>query len=236
MRSFTRREFLWAGSVLTGLAASCCVPGSRGLLSAGKAHAAGVDFAESSCKGSDKAGKKILVAYASRSGSTGGVAEAIGRAFCEAGFDADVRLVKHAGDVSPYSGVVLGSAVNRASWLSEAIDFAEKHREALSKVPVAYFLTCVTLYYNTEEARKTARSYMEPVLKAVPEVRPVDCGYFGGVLDYSKMNMVVRMVMKSKMKEKGIPEGDFRKWDAIQAWAKGVAVHFGKAKTVSVRG
>ncbi len=225
MRAFTRREFLWAGSVVAGFAASCLVPGGRGLV--GKAHAAGVDFAESSCNAESRSGKKVLVAYASRTGSTGGVAEVIGRTLCDAGFDVDVRLVKHAGDISPYGGVVLGSAVNRASWLSEAIEFAEENREALSKVPVTYFLTCVTLYYDTEEARKVARSYMEPVLKAVPEVRPVDCGYFGGTLDYSKLSLVVRMVMKSKMQAKGIPEGDFRRWDAISAWAKGVAVQFG---------
>lgn len=228
MKPLTRREFLMAGSVMAGFAAGCLVPGGRGL-TAGRAHAGGVDFAEPSCKAKDKAGRKVLVTYASRTGSTGGVAEAIGRALCDAGFDVDTRLVKHAGDISAYSAVVLGSAVNRASWLSEAIEFAEKNREALAKVPVAYFLTCVTLYYDTEEARKAARSYMEPVLKAVPEVRPVGCGYFGGTLDYSKLSMVVRMVMKSKMKEKGIPEGDFRRWDAIGAWAKGVAGQFGKA-------
>jgi menaquinone-dependent protoporphyrinogen oxidase len=235
MRTLTRREFLWTGSALTGLAVGCCLPGGRGLRT-GKAHAAAVDFAESSCNAKDKPGRKVLVAYASRTGSTGGVAEAVGRMLCDAGFDADVRLVKHAADISPYGAVVLGSAVNRASWLSEAIEFAEKNREALGRVPVAYFLTCVTLYYDTEEARKVARSYMGPVLKAVPEVRPVDCGYFGGVLDYSKLNLVVQMVMKSKMQAKGIPEGDFRRWDAIAAWAKGLAVQFGKAEAASAGG
>jgi menaquinone-dependent protoporphyrinogen oxidase len=211
------------------------MPGGR-TLRTGKAYAAGVDFAESSCDAGGKAGKKTLVAYASRTGSTGGVAEAIGQVLRDAGLDVDVRLVKHAGDVSPYGAVVLGSAVNRASWLSEAIDFAEKNREALSRVPVAYFLTCVTLYYDTEEARKVARSYMGPVLRAVPEVQPVDCGYFGGVLDYSKLNLVVQMVMKSKMQARGIPEGDFRNWDAITAWAKGLAVPLGKAKAASLGG
>ena len=63
MRDFTRREFVWAGSVLAGFAASLLVPGGR-TLSVGKANAAGVDFPESSCNSRDKAGKKILVAYA----------------------------------------------------------------------------------------------------------------------------------------------------------------------------
>ena len=232
MRDLTRREFMWAGSVLAGFAASLLVPGGR-TLSVGKANAAGVDFAESSCNSRDKAGKRILVAYASRCGTTGGVAEAIGRTLCDAGFDVDTRLAKHADDVSPYSAVVLGSAVDRGSWLPDAIEFAQRNREALSGVPVAYFLTCLTLYEDTIESRKLAQSYMEPVLKAAPEVRPVDSGFFAGVLDYRKLNVVVRMVMKVKMQAKGIPEGDFRNWNAITSWAKGLTVPFGKVKMAS---
>jgi menaquinone-dependent protoporphyrinogen oxidase len=226
MRDFTRREFIWAGSVLAGCAASLLVSDSR-TLSVGKANAAGVDFAESSCDSGDKADKKILVAYASRCGTTGGVAEAIGRTLCDAGFDVDTRLAKHVEDVSPYSAVVLGSAVNQASWLPDAIKFAQRNREALKGVPVAYFLTCMTLREDTIESRKLAQSYMEPVLKAAPEVRPVESGFFAGVLDYSKMNVVIRMVMKAKMQAKGIPEGDFRNWNAITSWAKGLTVPFG---------
>jgi menaquinone-dependent protoporphyrinogen oxidase len=135
--------------------------------------------------------------------------------------------------VSPYSAVVLGSAVNQASWLPDAIEFAQRNREALSGIPVAYFLTCLTLCEETIERRKLAQSYMEAVLKAAPEVRPVDSGFFAGVLDYSKLNVVVRMVMKGKMQAKGILEGDFRNWNAITSWAKGLIVPFGKLKITS---
>jgi menaquinone-dependent protoporphyrinogen oxidase len=225
MRNFTRREFMWAGSVLAGIGVSLLVPGGRDL-SVGKANAGGIDFTESSCNSRDKEGKKVLVAYASRCSTTGGVAEAIGRTLCDAGFDVDTRLAKHVEDVSPYRAVVLGSAIQRASWLPDAIEFAERNRETLSKVPVAYFLTCLTLYQDTAETRKLARSYMEPVLKAEPDVRPVELGLFAGVLDYGKMNVMVRMVMKSKMQAKGIPEGDHRNWNAISAWAKSLIAPF----------
>jgi len=61
------------------------------------------------------------------------------------------------------------------------------------------------------------------VLNAAPDVRPLDTGLFAGVLDYEKMNMMIRMVMKSKMKSKGVPEGDFRDWNAIRSWAGGLS-------------
>jgi len=46
---------------------------------------------------------------------------------------------------------------------------------------------------------------------------------FGGVLDYSRLNMMYKMVMKSKMKKRGIPEGDFRDFKKIESWAENIA-------------
>jgi menaquinone-dependent protoporphyrinogen oxidase len=221
MKAITRREFIITGSVLAGVAASCLAPGS-GALSASKAHAARVDFPESNCGPKNKAGKKVLVAYASYCGTTGGVAEAIGRVFCDAGVDTDIRLVKNVDDVSAYSAVVVGSAVRSTSWYPEAIEFVRKNRQTLSGIPVAYFLTCLALYEDSEASLKVALSYMDTVLNAVPDVRPLDTGLFAGVLDYGKMNIMIRMVMKSKMKSKGVPEGDFRDWNAIRSWAGGI--------------
>ena len=64
---------------------------------------------------------------------------------------------------------------------------------------------------------------MDPVLEAVSNIYPVSMGLFAGALDYSKLNFIFRAVMKSKMKKQGIPEGDFRNWDAITSWAEGVS-------------
>ena len=39
------------------------------------------------------------------------------------------------------------------------------------------------------------------------QVKPVDMGLFAGVLDYSKISFMTIMIVKSKMKKKGVPEG-----------------------------
>jgi menaquinone-dependent protoporphyrinogen oxidase len=216
MREFTRREFMWTGSVLAGFAASLLTPGGR-TLSVGKANAAAVDFAESSCNArGDKAGKKILVAYASKYGSTGGVADAIGKELCSKGAAVDVLLMKNGVNLSSYQGVIVGSPVYMGRWLPEAVDFVKKNSEVLRQVPVAYFLVCMTLLNPTEENRAKVLAYLDPVLKAVPEIKPAGIGAFVGALDYNNLSWLNKKIMKSK----GAPEGDFRDWKAIRTWAE----------------
>ncbi len=218
MKSITRREFVVGGSMAIGGA----VLGSEFSFPQ-DVRAATLEFPESRCGLENKTDKKVLVAYASYCGTTGGVAEAIGKVLCDRGAVVDVHLVKNGGDLGSYQAAVIGSATRMASWSPEAISFVEGHKKMLSRIPVAYFLTCMTLVKDTEESRRMARSYMEPVLKAVPEVKPIDMGLFPGALDYSKLNLMYRTVMKYKMEKKGVPEGDFRDWAAIRTWAVGLS-------------
>jgi len=155
---------------------------------------------------------RILVAYASRAGSTGEVAEAIGKALCEGGAAVDVRLAKDVTDLSSYRAVVVGSAIRVGKWLPEAVEFVETHQEALSRMPVAYFAVCLTLKEDTEENRGEVSTYLDPVCEIV---QPVDVGLFAGGMDYSKLPFILRVMMKG-MKS---PKGDFRNWEAIRAWA-----------------
>jgi menaquinone-dependent protoporphyrinogen oxidase len=155
---------------------------------------------------------KILVAYASRAGSTGEVAETIGQMLCEAGAAVDVRLAKEVTDLSPYRAVVVGSGIRVGKWLPEAVEFVENHRETLNRIPIAYFLVCLTLKEDTEENRREVSAYLDPVCKIV---QPVDTGLFAGAMDYSKLPFILRLTMKA-MKS---PKGDFRDWEVIRAWA-----------------
>lgn len=166
----------------------------------------------------DPAGK-VLVAYDSICGSTAEVAEAIGSTLRQQGLGVDVLRVSQVGDVSGYRAAVIGSAVHTGHWLPECIEFVKANRQALAAMPVAYFLTCLTLHRPTEENRRRALTYLDSVFRQAPEVRPVDIGLFAGALDYGKLNLVVKLIMAEKLKAMGVPEGDHRDWAAISQWA-----------------
>lgn len=159
--------------------------------------------------------KKVLVAYASVSGSTGEVAEAIGQVLGkQEGVTVEVRRVRDVTDIGVYSAVVLGSSIRVGKWLPEAIQFLETHQESLGQVPVAYFTTCLTMVNDTEDSRRTVLAYMEPVLQKSAEIKPVGLGLFAGSLDPNRP-----LVMQTDL----APQGDYRDWEAIRAWAEEVA-------------
>ncbi len=156
---------------------------------------------------------KILIAYATKAGSTVEVAEAIAEELRDAGADVEVHPAKDVKTLSPYGAVILGSGIRMGTLLPDATKFVEKHQEALSQVPVAYFVVCLTMKDDTEENRSTVEAYLGPVREMV---EPVDIGLFAGVIDYSKLSFTARTMSKA-MK---VSEGDFRNWEAIRAWAR----------------
>jgi menaquinone-dependent protoporphyrinogen oxidase len=146
------------------------------------------------------------------------VAEAIGQTLCETGAAVDVRLVGNVNDLSSYQAVILGSAIRMGKWLPETVEFLKKHQDALSRVPVAYFVVCLTMKDDTADNRRTALAFLDPVRKQVPQVKPVDIGLFAGAVDFNKLSFVYSLILKVK----GAPEGDFRNWETIRTWATSV--------------
>jgi menaquinone-dependent protoporphyrinogen oxidase len=217
--ALSRRKFLTESAMVAGGTLTALALGAEFSFPQ-PAEAATIEFPESSCGLKQPNVKRTLVAYASRCGSTGGVAEAIGKTLCNGQATVDVRLIEHVQDIHHYGAIVIGSAIRAGKWLPEATAFVQENRERLIRVPVAYFLTCLALFKGNEQNRKKALAYMEPVRDRVPEIKPVSVGAFAGVLDYGKLNFAMRVVMKRKMKSRGVPEGDFRNWKAIKAWAK----------------
>jgi menaquinone-dependent protoporphyrinogen oxidase len=223
MKTSTRREFIVDNALLAGVAMGA-VAINMASPKVSEAFAEEPVFHESSCMAEKPVSPRILVAYASRCGSTGGVAETIGRTLCRRGASVDIQLIEKVEKPKQYDAAVIGSAVRSSAWLPEARKMVKRHRNDLSKIPVAYFVTCLTMCRPSPKTRFKAQSYLEPMIKEFPDIEPGDIGLFAGVLDYKKLSLITGLVMKSKMKDKGIAAGDYRDWKAIQKWSDNLFV------------
>ncbi len=81
---------------------------------------------------------RVLIAYATKSGSTREIAEAVARAFQSKGFGADVRELRDIQDIAGYDAVVLGGPIYLDKIMPEVMHFATKWRTALATVPLGH--------------------------------------------------------------------------------------------------
>ena len=202
-----RRKFLkLTGATLGVSAAACCGLGTLATIQPQ------VDFVEDHYQGKNEMNQRILVTYASKVGSTGEVAAAIGKTLAANETTVDVYPIDSVPDINAYQAVVIGSAIRRANWLPSATSFVETHHAYLNRIPTAYFTCCMTLHEETAENRRKALGFMDPVREIL---EPMDIGAFAGKMDYAKLSFLDRTTIKII----GVPEGDFRNWENIQSWA-----------------
>jgi menaquinone-dependent protoporphyrinogen oxidase len=162
---------------------------------------------------------KILVTYATCTGSTVGVAEAIGKSLAEGGAQVDVLPIQAVRELGSYQAVVAGSAIHGNQWLPEAVQFVQEHQAELRSKPFASFLVCMTLAMrNGEKYRPFVADYMAPVRRLV---EPVSQGLFAGALDIRKVPTASdRFKFRLSVLFGVWKEGDHRDWDAIRVWAE----------------
>src|SRR5947209_2765614 len=82
---------------------------------------------------------KILIASASRHGSTREIAQALARELRACGHSVAVRAVNEVQSLDGYEAAIVGSAVYMGNWLPEARRFVGEYREQLARIPVWLF-------------------------------------------------------------------------------------------------
>lgn len=162
--------------------------------------------------------KRILIAYASKAGSTADTAARMGETLAKRGLAVDVMPANKAADVAAYDAVILGSGIMAGKPQPDALKFVEVNKSALQGKPFHAFYHCLALEKDTPENRKTAETYKDAV-RAV--LAPKSDAVFAGAMDPSKLGFFEKTIMKA-MKA---PTGDFRKWDEINAWLNGLALN-----------
>ena len=190
--------------------------------------------------------KRILVCYASKSGSTAEVANYIGDILTNAGAQVKISSVQTVENIEAYDAVFIGSPIIYGKCLSEVRRFVHSHCQGLFQKPVAYFITCMRLSQMEGEALPdvpiffdpifgepkpkkgmtfTERShpvtmYLRSILNMAKELQPVSISFFMGVLDYTTIGFTMRLLFKVMARVDGLEPGDYRNWETIGSWAE----------------
>ncbi len=166
--------------------------------------------------------QKILVTYASRTGTTAEYAETIAQTLRESNLAVDIQPMQAVQNLTPYTAVIAGSAIRGSKWLPEAVDFIRTHRAELAQKRFAMFTVCITLAMsNTEQYRAGVSKWVQPVRAMVAPIRE---GFFPGRLDFNKLPFNWDTLMLRLTVALGIfPKGDRKDLNAAKTWAGDLA-------------
>ena len=160
----------------------------------------------------------VLVAYASKHGSTQGIAERIAEKLRQLGKEAEARPVDAVEAPGSYEALVIGSAIYYGSWLKEATEWVHRNRAVLAQRPVWLFSVgpLGIEFKDAEQQPKEMAEFREAI-------GPRGQRTFFGALDPNRLSFTERMMVKAVH----APEGDFRNWQSIEAWAESIARELG---------
>jgi menaquinone-dependent protoporphyrinogen oxidase len=180
---------------------------------------------------------KVLVVYASRHGGTAGIADRIGDVLRSEGADVVIADAADRPDARGFDAYVIGSGVQIGSWHKEGIEFLERNQATLATRPVWLFSSGplpgsskaadgadpLTLALGPEEGPGSGGHKRIEALSAA--IHPRAHRVFQGAFNPNDppRSMQERLVRLMPAARQVLPAGDFREWDAIEAWAHEIA-------------
>lgn len=167
---------------------------------------------------------KVLVAYASKYGSTQEVAEAIAEMLRGSGFEVDLQPMRKVCTLEGYAAVVLGAPLYFGLWHKDALNFLSGNEDTLAQRPVAIF--ALGPNSNDEKEMQGSRVQLDKELAKFPWLKPVVIKVFGGKYP-AKLRFPESLIASLPASPlHGMPASDVRDWTAIRAWASSLAQKF----------
>ena len=162
----------------------------------------------------------VLVSYATRSGSTREVAEAVAAALRDGEVEVDLQPMRNVQTLNGYWLLFLGAPLYMFRWHKDARAFLSRHKEALKGLPVAVF--ALGPFHDEEKEWQGVREQFDKELAKFPWFAPVTRKVFGGKFDPTKLRFPMTLIPALKK----MPASDIRNWDAIRAWVYDLATKF----------
>jgi menaquinone-dependent protoporphyrinogen oxidase len=158
---------------------------------------------------------KVLVAYATRLGSTRETAGFIADVLRKGGLNVDIEAMAEVDSLESYGAVVMLAALYIGRLHQDARAFLGKHRGELEQRQVALFVPGPV--DREKKSWDGARSQLKSKLSHYPWLHPIACHVIGGTWDPAKMSYPWKFVLKK------VPASDVRDWESIGALARDVA-------------
>lgn len=155
---------------------------------------------------------RILVTAASKHGATGEIADRIAQRIGDAGHDVVRQAPEDVTSIDGFDAVVCGSAVYMTQWMSSAHDFVHRFESELTDRPFWAFSVGMA---GVPKHAPQDPSRIGPVLL---RVRAEDHRAFPGRYKPELLNLRERSIARLA----GAVEGDFRDWDAVNAWTDSI--------------
>lgn len=158
----------------------------------------------------------VLVAYASKRGSTAEIAETVAATLRREGLKVCLERCEDVRSLEPYDAVVLGSAVYMKRWRGDARDFLKKHRKSLRQIPFWVFSSG-----PVGDPAQDDPDWSEPpkIVEKVEEMGGRGHAVFGGCLPSEPKGFMEKAMVQ------GVPSQyrDRRDWTQIRNWARQVS-------------
>jgi menaquinone-dependent protoporphyrinogen oxidase len=149
----------------------------------------------------------VLIAYASKHGSTEQVARRIAEVVRAHGLTTKVEQAAAVTELDGVRAVVLGGSIYMGRWHRDANSFLQRHADALDEIPFAVF--ALGPGKNTEHDFEQSRHQLEHALAKEPELEPRAVAVFGGKIDPEHLRFPFNRMHAI----------DIRDWPTIHAWA-----------------
>lgn len=167
---------------------------------------------------------RIFITYGTSEGQTGRIAEVVADVLRGHHHDVSLVDVKDTRAALPagYDGVVVGAAIHMGKHDKHVVDFVQRNKDGLARVPTAFF--SVSLAAAGDDAE--AEGYVEEFEKET-DWQPGRVALFAGALLYTQYGFVKRHMMKKIVSDKPGHLGTdlsrdyvYTEWDGVKRFAE----------------
>jgi menaquinone-dependent protoporphyrinogen oxidase len=153
---------------------------------------------------------RVLILYGTTEGQTASISEGIAEVVRDHGREPetlDIKGLPGGFALEAYEAVIVGASIHMGEHEEYVRDFVKRKREALERMPSAFFSVSLTAREDTDEARAQTKGYVE---KFVDETswHPDMVGIFGGALRYTQYGFIKRHFMKKISEDMGSADTD----------------------------